>query len=162
MLPLVSRLAPTAAAAAWSLLAAAWPWIVFPLVALWRVRGSRSLADVSPTPPAAAPLVSVIVPARDEARSIERCLRSLLATRYARAEFVVVDDHSSDGTGDLARRAGEGDPRLRVVVPPPLPDGWMGKQWACATGAALARGAILCFADADTVQAPDLLPRAVN
>ncbi|HET7456004.1 MAG TPA: glycosyltransferase family 2 protein [Gemmatimonadaceae bacterium] len=162
MLPLVSRLAPTAAAAAWSLLAAAWPWIVFPLVALWRVRGSRSLADVSPTSPAAAPLVSVIVPARDEARSIERCLRSLIATRYPHVEFVVVDDHSSDGTGDLARRASEGDPRLRVVVPPPLPDGWMGKQWACATGAELARGAILCFADADTIHAPDLLPRAVN
>ena len=49
-----------------------------------------------------------------------------------------------------------------MVDNPPLPDGWMGKQWACATGAARARGTLLLFADADTTHAPDLLPRAVN
>lgn len=159
-----TALAPAVLRSLWSLLAGAWPWIVFPLVALWRTRGSRTLGDASPEVPDddRTPLVSVIVPARDEAHNVGRCVRSLLATRYPRLEVFVVDDHSTDGTGDLARRAAADDPRVRVVVPPPLPAGWMGKQWACAAGARLARGALFCFADADTAHAPDLLARAVN
>jgi chlorobactene glucosyltransferase len=137
-------------------------WLVAPLVVAWRMRGSRSL-DVEPLDvPADAPLVSVIVPARDEAHNIERCVRSVLAARYPALEVVVVDDHSADGTGDIARRVAAEDPRLRVVDNPALPDGWMGKQWACATGATHARGGVLLFADADTTHAPDLVPRAVN
>jgi chlorobactene glucosyltransferase len=74
----------------------------------------------------------------------------------------VVDDHSADGTGGIARAIAEGDPRVRVVTPEPLPDGWFGKQWACAAGAAVATGQILLFTDADTVHAPDLIARSVN
>jgi chlorobactene glucosyltransferase len=88
-------------------------------------------------------------------------VRSVLATTYARVELVVVDDHSSDDTAAVARAAAGGDPRARVVANAPLPAGWFGKQWACATGAAEARGDVLLFADADTVHAPDLVPRAV-
>jgi glycosyltransferase involved in cell wall biosynthesis len=106
--------------------------------------------------------VSVIVPARNEARHIERCVRSILATDWPHLELVVVDDHSSDGTGDLARTAGHGDPRLRVVAPPPLPSDWFGKQWACWHGAQEARGTLLLFTDADTWHAPDLVPRLVR
>ena len=135
-------------------------WLVAPLVVAWRMRGSRSLDDEPLDVSADASLVSVIVPARDEARNIERCVRSVLGARYPALEVIVVDDHSADGTGDIARRVAAGDPRLRVVDNPPLPAGWMGKQWACATGAAHARGALLGFADADTTHAPDLLPRA--
>lgn len=140
----------------------AWPWIAFPLLVLWRTRGSTRLIDEASCVPDDAPLVSVIVPARDEARNVGRCVRSVLATRYPRLELLVVDDHSADGTAELAWEAAAGDPRLRVVLPPPPPPGWMGKQWACASGAAGARGTILCFADADTSHAPDLLPRALN
>jgi chlorobactene glucosyltransferase len=145
----------------WRVLGAAWPWLALPLVTAWRVRGSRSLDDESDALPDDAPLVSVVIPARNERANIERCLRSVLASRYAPLEVIVVDDHSDDGTGDLARAIASHDPRLRVVENPALPDGWMGKQWACATGARQARGAIVCFADADTTHAPDLLPRAV-
>ena len=137
-------------------------WLVAPLVVAWRMRGSRSLDDEPLDVPADAPLVSVIVPARDEAHNIERCVRSVLGARYPALDVIVVDDHSTDGTGDIARRVAAGDPRLRVVDNPPLPAGWMGKQWACATGATHARGTLLLFADADTTHAPDLLPRAVN
>src|SRR5215211_3229915 len=136
------------------------PWVLFPLLTLWRARGSRSLGEEPAEAPADAPLVSVVIPARNERRNIGRCLTSVLAARYPRLEVVVVDDHSDDGTGDAARALG--DPRLRVLENPPLPDGWMGKQWACATGAAAARGEVICFADADTAHAPDLLPRAVH
>ncbi|MGH7718399.1 MAG: glycosyltransferase family 2 protein, partial [Gemmatimonadaceae bacterium] len=145
----------------WPLLAAL-PWMVIPAVVLWRARESRSLDDESPDPPACGPLVSVIIPARDEARSIERCARSVLESDYSPLEVVIVDDHSDDGTGDIARRLAREDSRLRVIAAAPLPDGWFGKQWACSCGAALARGAILCFTDADTVHAPDLLPRSVG
>jgi len=146
---------------AWALVAAS-PWVVLPPLAMLRVRHSRSLDDESATPPPRAPLVSVIVPARNEARNIGRCVRSILTSRYPSLELIVVDDHSHDDTARLAREAAAGDPRLRVVSNPPLPDGWFGKQWACSTGVAAARGELLLFTDADTEHAPDLLPRAAN
>jgi Glycosyltransferases, probably involved in cell wall biogenesis len=141
----------------WSL-----PWIVPPIVAAIRSRRSRSLDDVSPEITDPAPLVSIIVPARNERRNIERCVSSLLAARYPSFEVIVVDDHSSDGTGDLARAFAARDDRVRVVDSPELPEGWFGKQWACATAAGIARGDLLLFTDADTRHEPDLLPRAVN
>ena len=140
----------------------AWPWIVFPLVVLWRARGSRRLDEYVVERSAHAPLVTVVVPARDEAHNIGRCVRSVLDSLYPHLELVVADDASTDGTADVARRAAAGDPRLRVIEPGALPTGWMGKQWACATAAEHARGALLCFTDADTAHAPDLLPRAVT
>ena len=146
---------------AWALVAAA-PWVVAPPLAMLRLRRSRSLDDESPTPPASAPLVSVIVPARNEARNIARCVRSILRSRYPTLELIVVNDHSQDDTAALAHDAAAGDARLRVVSSAPLPNGWFGKQWACATGVGVARGDVLLFTDADTEHAPDLLPRAVN
>ena len=143
-------------------LAAALPWVIIPLALLWRSRDSRALAEESSEPPLDAPLVSVIVPARDEARNIGRCVRSVLSSTYPALEVIVVDDHSSDATGALALAASNGDTRLRVIEPPPLPEGWFGKQWACASGARVARGDILCFADADTEHAPDLVTRSVK
>ena len=146
---------------AWPLLTAA-PWILFPPLAMLRVARSRSLDEETLTPLASPPSVSVVVPARNEARNIGRCVRSLLATTYPSVEVLVVDDHSDDATGELARRAGGGDPRLSVLGSPELPNGWFGKQWACASGAAAAGGTFLLFTDADTEHAPDLLARAVN
>jgi chlorobactene glucosyltransferase len=141
----------------WSL-----PWIIPPLVTYFRLRHSRSLDDESDVAPADPPLVSVIVPARNEGHNIARCVTSILSTTYPNLELVVVDDSSTDGTADVARRATAGDPRARIVRNPPLPDGWFGKQWACATGAKIARGTILQFTDADTVHQPDLVTRSIN
>jgi chlorobactene glucosyltransferase len=141
----------------WSLL-----WIVPPLVTYLRLRRSHSLDDVSDAPPENPPLVSVIVPARNEAHNIARCVKSILTTSYPNLELLVVDDSSTDGTADVARRAANGDSRARVVINSPLPDGWFGKQWACAAGAKVARGEILQFTDADTTHSPDLVTRSVN
>ena len=138
------------------------PWIVPPIVALFRSLNSRSLDDVPSIAPEGAPLVSVIVPARNEARNIERCVRSVLTSTYPSLEVIVVNDHSTDATGAIARTIAAEDPRLSVVDAPDLPAGWFGKQWACATGAAVAHGELLLFTDADTRHAPDLLSRAVN
>lgn len=138
------------------------PWLIAGIALLWRARGSRHLDAESDRPPTPAPLVSVIIPARDEARNIARCLGSALANRYPALEFIVLDDHSTDGTGDIARDTAQGDPRVRVIVPPPLPPGWFGKSWACATGANEARGELLLFIDADTSLSDDLIVRLVN
>jgi len=143
-------------------LLAALPWAIAPLVMVLRARHSRRLDEWSDVVAPPVPLLSVVIPARDEARNIERCLRSVLATSHPALEVIVVDDHSSDGTGGLARAVAESDVRVRVIVPPPLPEGWFGKQWACATGAAIATGEILLFTDADTEHGPDLIPRSVN
>src|SRR5512146_2625589 len=93
------------------------PWIVPPVIAIVRSLNSRSLDDVSPDAPPGSPLVSVIIPARNERRNIERCVRSVLATDYPAAEVIVVDDRSDDGTGDVARTIAREDDRLRVVGP---------------------------------------------
>jgi len=141
----------------WSL-----PWVVPPAVVIFRARHSLSLDDVSDAPPPDTPRVSVVIPARNESRNIERCVRSVLGAAYPDFEVIVINDHSTDGTGDIARRIASEDSRLRVIDAPALPEGWFGKQWACATGARQASGTLLLFTDADTRHSPDLLPRAVN
>lgn len=146
----------------WPPLLAAAPWVAGLLLVLWRVRQSRSLASYDASALPDAPLLSVIVPARNEAANIGRCVRSILESSYPALDVIVVDDHSSDGTATLARAAGAGDARLRVLAAPDLPSGWLGKQWACAHGASVARGEVLCFTDADTAHAPDLHVRSVR
>ncbi len=103
------------------------------------------------------PLVSVIVPARDEAHHIVRCVQSLLAQDYPRFEVIVVDDCSTDGTHAIVSRLAEKDRRLRPVQGVPLPEGWMGKAHAVHQGYRLAAGDWLLFTDADTEHAPHLL-----
>jgi chlorobactene glucosyltransferase len=138
------------------------PWIIPPLITYVRLRRSRSLDEQSSAPPNSPPLVSVIVPARNEAHNIARCVRSILSASYPRLELLVVDDSSTDGTADVAGEAAAGDTRMRIITSSALPEGWFGKQWACATGARIAKGEILQFTDADTVHAPDLVTRSVN
>jgi chlorobactene glucosyltransferase len=101
-----------------------------------------------------APLISIVVPARNEERSIEACVRSLLAQTANHFELIVVDDDSTDRTRAILDRVAAEDARLRVVAGAPLPAGWIGKPWALHQGAALAHGAWLLFTDADSVHAP--------
>jgi chlorobactene glucosyltransferase len=111
---------------------------------------------------AVAPLlVSVIVPARDEARNVGRCLASLRALEGVEVEILLVDGGSADGTREIALAAAREDPRVRVLDEPPLPAGWVGKCWACWNGRQAARGGWLLFTDADTCHAPDSLARAL-
>lgn len=107
------------------------------------------------------PFVSVIVPARNEARNIERCVGSLVQSRWSAFEVIVVDDQSDDGTGEIARALDRGRAQaLRVIDGRPVPPGWVGKPWACRQGAEAARGEWLLFADADTWHGPGALGRA--
>ncbi len=138
------------------------PWLLTPLVVLARLRGTPHLERLDDAPPDDPPAVSVVLPARNEAAHIGACVRALCATTWPEWELIVVDDHSEDGTGALAREAAHGDPRVRVLDAPPLPDGWFGKQWACHTGMQQAHGTLLLFTDADTRHAPTLVGRLVR
>jgi len=109
-----------------------------------------------------APLVSLIVAARDEARGIEAAARSLLALHYPALEIIAVDDRSSDATGQILEQLARTDSRLSVVHVRELPRGWLGKNHALSVGAAAARGDWLLFADADIVMQPDALERALG
>ena len=100
------------------------------------------------------PSLSIVVPSRNEERSIERCVRSLLAQRCVAAEVIVVDDRSTDATPRILARLASEFPQLRVVPGEPLPEGWVGKPWALHQGARVARGMWLLFTDADSVHAP--------
>ena len=119
----------------------------------------------APTAPDDAPAVSVLVPARNEARAIERCVRSLLAQHYPpeRLRVVVVDDESTDGTQAILAGLASQDERLRVVAGTPPPAGWLGKCWALhqAVQHADPSARYLLFTDADTVHDPRALVSAV-
>jgi len=157
-LPLMSPLSAASAA-----LAAA-PWVTAPLVLTARLRSTPRLDDIDAAATIAAPTprVSIVLPARNEAVHIAACIRSIRASTWPDLELVVMDDHSTDGTGALAREAAAGDPRVKIVNAPDLPAGWFGKQWACQSGAAHATGSLLLFTDADTRHAPDLVGRMVR
>ncbi|MCF7855490.1 MAG: glycosyltransferase [Candidatus Pacebacteria bacterium] len=109
-------------------------------IILWRVptcRGTRH----APAPDS----LSIIIPARNEADNLPTLLQSIALQTYQPAEVIVVDDESTDGTGEIARQAG-----ARVITSRPLPTDWRGKPWACSQGAAAAHSALLLFVDADT------------
>lgn len=139
------------------------PWLLFPMIAVRRQRRSVSLDDYDGRATGPNPeRVSIVLPARNEAEHIVACLESLRATTWPNIEIVVVNDHSSDGTGELARTAAATDPRISIVDAPDLPEGWFGKQWACHSGMRHATGSLLLFTDADTRHAPDLVARLVH
>lgn len=103
--------------------------------------------------PANRPRLSFLVPARDEVAVIGRTTAALLAQDYPDFEVLILDDHSTDGTAEQAQLAAGGDARFRVLAGQPLPNGWLGKNWACAQLAAAADGDVLVFTDADVMWA---------
>ena len=112
-------------------------------------------------PPAAVPSsgVSILIPARNEAAGIGDALRAALASRDVAFEVVVMDDSSTDGTGEIVLALAAEDPRVRLERAPALPAGWNGKQHACWALARTARYPLLCFVDADVRLAPECVAR---
>src|SRR5579863_3102863 len=101
--------------------------------------------------------VSVIVPARNEETCLGICLESLVAQTGVDSEIIVVDDHSTDRTREIAMSFA----RVRVIEAGPLPNGWTGKNNAVVSGARIAKGEWLLFTDADTVHLPGSLARSL-
>lgn len=146
------------------------PWIGLGVFLAFGIREPRSLPPVSTStgstgrsPSDGDPLVSIIVPARNEEERIGPCVAALGRFQGVSYEIIVVDDRSSDRTGQVARAQDPGEAlHLRVLDGQPLPDGWFGKPWACRQGADAAQGRLLLFVDADTTHEPSLLTRALE
>ncbi len=103
------------------------------------------------------PMISVIIPARNEARNISRCVQALFKQTYPNFEILVIDDRSSDRTLELLTELKKEDERLHILPGTEMPTGWAGKPHALVQGAAAAHGEWLCFMDADTFAKPALL-----
>ncbi|MEM1095466.1 MAG: glycosyltransferase family 2 protein [Bacteroidota bacterium] len=101
------------------------------------------------------PLLSIIVPARNEEANLPRLLDSLLAQRDVAMEVLVYDDHSEDGTWDVLQRYAAKDKRIRPLNGPPLPSGWMGKNHALFQATRHATGSHYLFLDADVAYQDD-------
>ncbi len=114
----------------------------------------------APSCEAPVPEVSLLIPARDEERSIGAALDAALASEGVELEVVVLDDGSSDRTAEIVRSYAARDPRVRLESAPPLPAGLRGKPHACAVLAERARHEILAFQDADVRLSRDGLARA--
>ena len=134
------------------------PWVL-PFLTLPRLASRRpNLSDANP---ASDTLLSVIIPARNEADTIAAVVRSVLGSNYEPLELIVVDDRSTDGTASIVQELGA-DKRLRLIRGDELPEGWYGKPWACLQGYRHATGELLLFTDSDTRHQPELLEQAVG
>jgi chlorobactene glucosyltransferase len=111
--------------------------------------------------PKGTPLLSVIIPARDEERDIGNTVRALLAQTYRALEVIVVNDRSTDGTGEILARIAAEDPRLVVITGEEPSPGWLGKPWALAQGSRKAQGELLLFVDADILYQKDAVAAAL-
>jgi glycosyltransferase involved in cell wall biosynthesis len=110
----------------------------------------------------AKPKVSVILPARNEEKFIEKCLNSLVKQDYDDYEIIAINDSSNDSTGNIMKKYSEKFPKVIFVDAKPKPDGWMGKNWACMEGYQMASGDLLLFTDADTVHTNSVISLAVS
>lgn len=107
--------------------------------------------------PVHPPLVSVLVPARNEQENIQTCIESLCRQDYPNLEILVLDDNSEDATVDIVQEIASRDKRVQLYHGNPLPEDWAGKPYACAQLATQAHGEWLLFVDADTVHETHML-----
>jgi len=108
------------------------------------------------------PRLSVLVPARNEELRLRPCISTLSDSDFPILEILILDDHSTDGTAALVQQRAKGDPRIRLISGQPLPEGWVGKPWACHQLAQQAKGDYLLFVDADTRFSDITLSQAVH
>ena len=145
-----------------TILLLAFPWIAVLVFLVLFTRIPSELPPADALDPERALRVSVVIPARNEAVNIENCLSSIAASTYPDFEIIVVDDRSGDETVALSRSVPAGNPsRIVVIDGEELPEGWLGKPWACWQGAQVSDGEFLLFTDADTMHGPQMLSRAV-
>ncbi|WP_284639930.1 glycosyltransferase [Paenibacillus silviterrae] len=134
--------------------------ILLTLWVAWNLRGWPRPAVQGTGEP--LPYVSVLVPARNEQDNITRCLESLLRQEYPSYEVICLDDQSEDATPTMLQELTLRFPKLRILHGSPLPEGWVGKCYACHQLAEAAQGEWLLFTDADTVHSPSMLSSLVR
>jgi hypothetical protein len=143
------------------LLCGVW-WTAVPRF-LWFFRHHRLSKQAAVLSPLSCwPLVSVVVPARNEAAKVEGCLRSLLGLNYPALEILAVNDRSTDHTGAILERLAQANAGLSVIHITELPEQWLGKNYAMFTAARMARGAYILFTDADVMFTQETLQFAMR
>jgi glycosyltransferase involved in cell wall biosynthesis len=144
--------------------------ILISLCALWvaglgylivAIRRLPELRESQAPMPEVWPHVSVVIPACNEVANLESAVATLLQQDYPDLEIILVDDRSSDGTGEIIDRLARDDPRIRAVHIKSLPPGWLGKVHALHRGVEQASGEWLLFTDADVHFGAAVLRRAV-
>jgi glycosyltransferase involved in cell wall biosynthesis len=125
------------------------------------LRPAPWLRKLRPPEPTTWPSLSLVIPARDEAETLEAAMASRRAEDYPAMDLVLVDDRSTDGTGAMADAPADAEPRLRVLHLDTLPSGWLGKVHAMQRGVEAATGDWVLLTDADVHIAPGTLRRAV-
>jgi chlorobactene glucosyltransferase len=108
------------------------------------------------------PLVSVLVPARNESKNIEKCVLSLVNQDYPNFELILLDDNSEDNTYQILNRLKRKYPGIKILTGEILPEGWTGKNFACYTLSKQAKGEWFLFTDADTVHRRNSISSAVR
>jgi chlorobactene glucosyltransferase len=107
------------------------------------------------------PLISVLIPARNEEETIDKCVTSLLQSDYPHLEIIVLDDNSRDRTYEIVRILAQNHENLLIIKGQKLPPGWNGKNWACHQLAYTAKGDWFLFTDADTCHSPNSISAAI-
>ena len=112
--------------------------------------------------PQSRPLVSVLIPARNEAHNIGNALMSLRQQTYDNLEILVLDDFSMDDTVAVITSYQQDDSRIRILTGQELPSGWTGKNWACHQLSQQAQGVYLLFTDADNYYTNDAVEKTIG
>jgi len=136
-------------------------WVVMPLRAVLHDRKLGSLGAQPYTEPVEWPMVSVLVPAKDEQHTLGAAVQSLLEVDYPALEIILVNDRSTDRTGEIIECLARRDARIRSFHIDILPAGWLGKVHALHRGIEISRGDWLLCADADIHYSPLVLKRAI-
>lgn len=138
----------------------AW-WIAMPLRAVLQDRKLRALSASPLEARMDWPRVSVLVPARNEESTLFAAVQSLLQVDYPDLEIILINDRSTDRTGEIIERLAQLDARVRPIHIVQLPDAWLGKVHALHHGIGASRGEWLLFTDADVHFSPQVLKKAV-
>jgi len=136
-------------------------WIVL-IKSMLRTFNESPFLDKFEKKECSKPKVSIILPARNEEKFIEKCLNSLLNQDYDNYEIIAINDSSKDSTGNIIKKYSKKFPKVISVDAKPKPDGWIGKNWACIEGYKKASGDLLLFTDADTAHTSSVISLAVS
>jgi chlorobactene glucosyltransferase len=139
-------------------------WLVIFALTLAKMRAAKSVSAADAANfPSDAPLVSILVPARNEAdRVLYDAVRSMARQDYPNVEVVAVDDRSTDATLEILEEIARSEPRVRAVRGAALPPGWFGKPWALEQAKRQARGRWILATDADVIFEPQVVRLAVS
>jgi chlorobactene glucosyltransferase len=137
-------------------------WIYFLVYTIKSLREVPKLSVFTSYRNIVFPKVSIILPARNEERYIEKCLGSLLKQDYSNYEIIAINDSSSDRTGEIIQKYSTINSKIIFINAEPKPEGWTGKNWACYQGYIKSSGQLFLFTDADTTHSSSTISLAVN